>query len=251
MILVDDVEKRYGRVNALEQISFQLHPGQIVGLLGQNGAGKTTLLNILTGNLAPTTGRVLIDGQNVMTDGVTARRSLGYLPEHVPLYPEMTVREQLTFFCRIKGVAKESIAPHILDIAALSGIQDVLDRRCGNLSKGYRQRVGLAQALCGDPKALVLDEPTVGLDPVQIADFRDTLKKLKSNRLILLSSHILGDVQSVCDRILILHRGVLRKDLSLDREAQERVTLRAEIALGKDQTLAAVRRLPSVLQAEA
>ena len=168
MIEAKSLTKRFGRVEAVRDLSFRLPEGGIVGLLGQNGAGKTTTLNMLTGYYPPTAGQVLIDGHDMLADPRGCKRLIGYLPERPPLYDEMTVRDALVFCCRLKEVARSSQKAHIEDIVGLCGLEEVADRVIGNLSKGYRQRVGLAQALCGDPPVLILDEPTVGLDPKQV-----------------------------------------------------------------------------------
>lgn len=165
MIDIQNVSRRYGSVQALKNVSLRVEKGSIVGLLGQNGAGKTTLLNILTGYLAPTEGRALIEGYDTLLEPAQARRHLGYLPEQPPLYDEMTVNEYLRFASALRGVHKHAIAAHVDEVMELTGLTEMRSRMLGHLSKGYRQRAGLAQALCGDPEVLVLDEPTVGLDP--------------------------------------------------------------------------------------
>ena len=165
MIELKQVTKRYGAVEAIHDISFTAPKGQIVGLLGQNGAGKTTTLNILTGYMPPTSGQVLVDGMDMLTQARDCKRAIGYLPEKPPLYDEMTVRSYLRFVCELKEVARKAITAHVDEIMGICGLTEVAGRLIGHLSKGYRQRVGVAQALCGDPPVLVLDEPTVGLDP--------------------------------------------------------------------------------------
>lgn len=245
MIELKGVTKRYGAAEAVHDISFTLERGQVVGLLGRNGAGKTTTLNILTGYLAPTAGEVIIGGYNLAQEPRAAKQHLGYLPEVPPLYDEMTVESFLRFVCELRLVVRRDIAEHVRDIAHKTGLDDMLPRRIGNLSKGYRQRVGLAQALCGDPEVLVLDEPTAGLDPKQTAEFRELLKKLSGGRTVIFSSHILSEVQQLCDRVIILHRGRMVYDRNLTA-LQGGVKLRAAI-LGDEKTLLpALRSLHSV-----
>ncbi len=171
VIAFEGISKRYGAHRALQDVSFTLPKGQILGLLGQNGAGKTTAMNILTGCLAPSAGRVTVGGFDVLTQPRQAKRMLGYLPEQAPLYDEMSVRAYLRFACELKEVERKAVAAHVEAVAEKTGLTDVLDRKIGNLSKGYRQRVGIAQALCGAPEAIVLDEPTAGWTPARAATF--------------------------------------------------------------------------------
>jgi len=250
VIVFEDVSKRYGAHQALQGISFSVPKGQILGLLGQNGAGKTTAMNILTGCLAPSGGRVTIGGFDVLTQPRQAKRLIGYLPEQAPLYDEMTVRAYLRFACELKEVEKRAIGGHVESVAEKTGLKDVLDRKIGNLSKGYRQRVGVAQALCGAAEAIILDEPTAGLDPRQSSDLRKLIRDLAGEHTVLFSSHILSEVQSVCDRVIILHHGKIICDSALQalRRGEER--LRAVIACGEGTLLPALRQLPSVSRAE-
>ena len=235
MITLSGVGKRYGDKWAVQDLSFTARQGQVLGLLGQNGAGKTTTLNILTGYAAPTCGTVSVGGHDLLREPRAARRMLGYLPEVPPLYDEMTVRSSLHFACELKMVLPADIPAHIQDIARKTGLSDMLGRRVGNLSKGYRQRVGLAQALCGDPEVLVLDE------------FRQTLKELASGRTVLFSSHILSEVQSLCDRVIILHHGHLVCDNDLKSlQSGGCLRLRADIAGTGKALLPALRQLPGV-----
>ena len=226
LIEVQDVSKRYGTVEALKGVSFSVPRGKVLGLLGQNGAGKTTLLNIITGYLAPTQGSVLIDGNDPLLAPEAARRALGYLPEHPPLYDEMTVEEYLTFAAALRLVKPAAIAAHVREIIGKTGLGEMRERLLGHLSKGYRQRVGLAQALCGDPAVLVLDEPTVGLDPKQIIEIRALIQKLSAGRTIIFSSHILSEVRQLCDQVVILHRGQVKLDAPIGNMSGDgRVTL--------------------------
>lgn len=246
MIALEQVSKRYGIHQALENVSFQAPKGQILGLLGQNGAGKTTAMNILTGCLAPSGGTARIGGFDVLTQPREAKRLLGYLPEQTPLYDEMTVRSFLHFVSRLKEVSPQAIAKHIEQIAEKTGLVDVLDRKIGNLSKGYRQRVGVAQALCGSPEALILDEPTAGLDPRQTSEMRSLIRALAGEHTVLFSSHMLSEVQSICDRVIILHHGKIICDSELSALRCGERRLRAVIACGEGALLPALRTLKSV-----
>ena len=207
LIEVSHLTKRYGSHLALDDLSFTIPEGQIYGLLGPNGAGKSTTMNILTGCLAATSGQVRIDGVDIFEDPMAAKKHLGYLPELPPLYMDRTPEEYLRFVARAKGVG--DVPGELERVMALTQITDVKDRLIRNLSKGYRQRVGIAQAILGDPDIIILDEPTVGLDPRQITEIRELIQKLGENKTVILSSHILSEVQAVCDSILILSRGKL------------------------------------------
>ena len=207
MIEVSHLTKRYGSHLALDDLSFTIPEGQIYGLLGPNGAGKSTTMNILTGCLAATSGRVRIDGVDIFEDPMAAKKHLGYLPELPPLYMDRTPEEYLRFVARAKGIGE--VRGELERVMALTQITDVKDRLIRNLSKGYRQRVGIAQAILGDPDIIILDEPTVVLDPRQITEIRELIQKLGENKTVILSSHILSEVQAVCDSILILSRGKL------------------------------------------
>ena len=235
LIEIENVSKRYGSVRALENVSLRMEGSGIMGLLGRNGAGKTTLINILTGYLAPTEGRVLIDGHDPLLQPSDAKRRLGYLPEQPPLYDEMTVREYLCFAAALRGVAPRAIPAHVDEVMELTGLSDMRRRLLGHLSKGYRQRAGMAQALCGDPEVLVLDEPTVGLDPKQITEIRGLIRTLSRGRTILFSSHILSEVQQLCDHVVILDRGEVRLDAPLGQLCSpEDITI--EITLGASES---------------
>lgn len=211
MIEVDHLTKRYGDKFAVNDISFNVNEGEIVGLLGPNGAGKTTTMNIITGYLSSNDGKVKVAGYDVLENPIEAKRHIGYLPEQPPLYLDMTVRDYLNFIYELKGTKLKKI-PHIAEICELVKITDVYNRLIRNLSKGYKQRVGLAQALMGNPDVLILDEPTVGLDPKQIIEIRSLIKHLGKKHTVILSSHILPEVQSVCERIIIINRGRIVAD---------------------------------------
>ena len=211
MIEVKNITKKYGAQKALDDVSFSVDDGEILVFLGPNGAGKSTAMNIITGYISATSGSVLIDGKDVLEQPQQTRKNMGYLPEIPPLYEDMTVKEYLYFIYDLKKCKLPKIS-HMKDICSLIGLNDVYGRLIKNLSKGYRQRVGFAQALVGDPKILILDEPTVGLDPKQIVEIRDLIKKLGKRHTVILSSHILPEVQAVCDRIVVINRGKIVAD---------------------------------------
>ena len=207
MIEVRDLVKRYGRHLAVDHLSFTVPDGQIFGFLGPNGAGKSTTMNLMTGYLGPTEGEILVDGHSVTQEPEKAKQAIGYLPEQPPLYLDMTAEEYLEFAARLKKVPKGDRGEQTARVMELTGITGVRGRLLRNLSKGYRQRVGLAQALLGFPKVLILDEPTVGLDPQQIIEIRTLIRDLARQHTVILSSHILSEVQEVCDHLLIIHHG--------------------------------------------
>lgn len=206
MIKIEHLVKRYGDKVAVNDISFTVEEGEIVGFLGPNGAGKTTTMSMLTGCLSSTEGSAYINGINVLDNPIEAKKQIGFLPEQPPLYLEMTVREYLNFIYDLKGCTLNR-KKHIEEICNTVRIADVYDRVIRNLSKGYRQRVGIAQALVGNPKVIIFDEPTVGLDPKQIIEIRNLIKTLGKNHTVILSTHILPEVQAVCDRIIIINKG--------------------------------------------
>jgi ABC-2 type transport system ATP-binding protein len=207
VIEVQHVTKRYGRVTAVDDVSFRVEPGEILGFLGPNGAGKTTTMRILTGYMPPTDGRVTVAGYDVFTHPIEAKRRTGYLPETPPLYPDMTVREYLDFVARIKGVPGNERAARVEAVMKRAHVADMAGRHCGKLSKGYRQRVGLAQTIIHNPDVLILDEPTAGLDPKQIIETRDLIRSLAGDHTIVLSTHILPEVSQTCQRVVIINKG--------------------------------------------
>lgn len=209
MIEVNGLTKRYGAHTAVSDLSFVIEKGKVYGLLGPNGAGKSTTMNMMTGCLAMTEGTVKIGGYDIFEQPKQAKRLIGYLPEQPPLYPERTPREYLTFVARVKGIAASEVKEKVALAMEVTQISDVADRLIKNLSKGYMQRVGIAQAILGDPEVIILDEPTVGLDPRQIIEIRELIRSLGKEHTVILSSHILSEVQAVCDTILILSRGKL------------------------------------------
>lgn len=207
MIEVDGLTKYYGSVAAIEDVSFQVERGEIIGFLGPNGAGKTTTMRILTGFSPPTRGKAVIEGFDIGRDPIEVKRRVGYLPESVPLYAEMIVRRFLAYVAEVKGVGRGERRREVDRVMERCGLSVMGDRVIRNLSKGYRQRVGLAQALVGSPPVLILDEPTVGLDPKQIVEIRQMIKELATDHTVLLSTHILPEVAMICQRVLIIHEG--------------------------------------------
>ncbi|HTD46823.1 MAG TPA: ABC transporter ATP-binding protein [bacterium] len=207
MILADALSRRYGDRLAIREVSFKARPGEILGFLGPNGAGKTTTMRILTGFLAPTSGRAAVADFDVVQQPLEAKRRLGYLPETLPLYDDLTAREYLGFVARLKGVDGRKIGDAIDRAMTLCGITDVADRLVRNLSRGYRQRVGLAQAIVHDPPVLILDEPTSAMDPRQIVEIRNVIKGLRGSHTIILSTHILPEATAVCDRVIVINEG--------------------------------------------
>jgi ABC-2 type transport system ATP-binding protein len=207
VIEVQHLTKRYGPVTAVDDISFTVERGEILGFLGPNGAGKTTTMRVLTGYMPPTEGKAVVAGYDVMEQPIEAKRRTGYLPETPPLYPEMTVREYLAFVAKIKGVPRGERKARVDDMMRKTHVHDMANRHCGKLSKGYRQRVGLAQALMHNPDVLILDEPTAGLDPKQIIETRQLIRGLAGDHTIILSTHILPEVSQTCQRVVIINRG--------------------------------------------
>ena len=230
MIEVSHLTKKYGHRLAVEDVSFAVADGGICGLLGPNGAGKSTIMNILTGYLSATSGQVTVAGHPLPEEADAAKKCVGYLPEQPPLYPEMTVQEYLDFAAELKGVKKAERKEQVRSAARRTGLEKVLPRRIRSLSKGYRQRVGIAQALLGSPKLIILDEPTVGLDPAQVIEIRKLIRELGQAHTVILSSHILSEVQAVCQQVLILSKGRLAasgslQELTADGRSLEEVFL--------------------------
>lgn len=230
MIEVSHLTKQYGNHLAVDDVSFTVADGQICGLLGPNGAGKSTIMNILTGYLSATSGQVTVAGHHLPEEADAAKACVGYLPEQPPLYPEMTVQEYLTFAAELKGVKKAERKEQVCRAARRTGLEAVLPRLIRSLSKGYKQRVGIAQALLGSPRLIILDEPTVGLDPAQVIEIRKLIRELGRAHTVILSSHILSEVQAVCQQILILSKGHLAaagslEELTADGKSLEEVFL--------------------------
>ena len=253
MIEVSHLSKNYGSRPAVKDLSFTVGDGQIFGLLGPNGAGKSTIMNILTGYIAPTSGEVKVAGFSLPEQAQQAKACVGYLPEQPPLYPEMTVQEYLDFASELKGVRRAERKEQVRRAARRTGLEEVLPRLIRSLSKGYRQRVGIAQALLGSPKLIILDEPTVGLDPAQVIEIRKLIRELGKAHTVILSSHILSEVQAVCNQVLILAKGRLVAVGAPD-ELGEKLSsgscLKATV-LGNGQTvLKAVGSIPGIRKVE-
>lgn len=241
MIKVEHLTKKYGEVLALDDLSFEIEEGQVYGFLGPNGAGKSTTMNIMTGCLSATAGSVTIGGHDVFEEPDAAKRLIGYLPEQPPLYMNETPLEYLRFVGEAKGLRGAELTAQIDEVAEQAGTSGVMRRRIGDLSKGYRQRVGIAQALLGEPRVIILDEPTVGLDPIQIIEIRDLIRSLGQSHTVILSSHILSEVQAICDKILIIAHGRL---VAFDTPAklEERLAATGELSLTTDVSLDAARQ---------
>jgi ABC-2 type transport system ATP-binding protein len=249
VIEVQHLTKRYGRVTAVQDVSFRVERGEILGFLGPNGAGKTTTMRILTGFMPATEGKAIVAGFDVFEQPIEAKRRTGYLPETPPLYPDMTVVEYLDFVGKLKGVLPADRRQRVGAVMERTRIADMADRLCGKLSKGYRQRVGLAQAIIHNPDVLILDEPTAGLDPKQIIETRELIKELAGNHTIILSTHILPEVSQTCDRVVIINKGrVVAVDTPDNLTARLRgsETLYLQIDAGAADAAAVLGRLPGV-----
>jgi ABC-2 type transport system ATP-binding protein len=245
-INVQNLTKSYGPVLAVDNVSFQVQPGELVGFLGPNGAGKSTTMKILTTFLPASSGYAWLAGYDVMYQSMEVRRLIGYLPESVPLYPEMRVGEYLSYRARLKGVERTGRTKRIEYCAERCRIKEVKNRLLGTLSKGYRQRVGLADALLADPQILILDEPTSGLDPIQITETLNTIRELGGKHTVLLSTHILPEVEKVCERVMIINKGRVRFDNTLKAIAQREPTLELEVRGPADAVTKFLREQPDV-----
>lgn len=253
MIKVENLVKRYGSNFALNDVSFEIGEGEIVGLLGPNGAGKSTTMNILTGYLSSSSGKVLIDGVDILEDPIAAKRNIGFLPEQPPLYADMTVMEYLRFVYELKG-CKLDRDPHLDEIVSVVKLGEVKNRLIANLSKGNKQRVGIAQALIGDPKVLIFDEPTIGLDPKQILAVRNLLRTLAKNHTVVLSTHILAEVQAVCERVIIINKGVIIADHRTEeivKAIEDDYRYRVKICGPSKEVVAALSKINGVKSVEA
>jgi ABC-2 type transport system ATP-binding protein len=253
LIEVENLTKRYGQLVAVEKLNFTVNQGEILGFLGPNGAGKSTTMNIITGYISATEGNVRVDGHDVLEEPEEVKKRLGYLPESPPLYLDMTVTEYLDFVANIKKVNKKAKKESMEKIMALIKIDDVSGRLIKNLSKGYQQRVALAQALIGNPPVLILDEPTIGLDPKQIIEIRNLIKGLGKEHTIILSSHILPEVTAVCERVIIIHKGNIVagdtiENLSRSLRGSHRLSIR--VAGPEAQILRKILGLPQVKKVE-
>ncbi len=252
MIEVQNLSKRYGPVTAVDGVTFSVGAGEILGFLGPNGAGKTTTMRIITGYMPASDGKVLVAGLDVFEQPLQAKRRTGYLPEAPPLYPDMTVREYLTFVARIKGVASREAKSRIDEVMKRTWITDMANRHCSKLSKGYRQRVGLAQAIIHNPDVLVLDEPTAGLDPKQIIETRQLIRELGGSHTIILSTHILPEVSQTCERVVIINKGrVVAVDTpeNLTARLSGAVSIYIQVAGPADEVQRTLQEVPGVTQA--
>ncbi len=252
MIKAENLVKRYGTNYALNDVSFEIGEGEIVGLLGPNGAGKSTAMNILTGFLSATSGSAYVGGINILEDPINAKKLIGFLPEQPPVYPEMTVLEFLNFVYELKGTTLEK-EPHINEILSVVKLTDVKNRLIKNLSKGYKQRVGIAQALIGDPKVVIFDEPSVGLDPKQILEVRNLIRTLGKRHTVILSTHILAEVQAVCERVIIINKGKIIADAKtgeITKTIEDGYAYEAKIIGPQKDVISAIKKLPGVKSAE-
>ena len=252
MIKIEHLVKNYGNNCAVDDISFEINKGEIVGLLGPNGAGKSTTMNILTGYLSATSGVVEIGGSSVLDDPIGIKKHIGYLPEQPPLYTDMTVEEYLNFTYELKGCTLNR-EKHLEEICSVVKINDVYKKIIGHLSKGYRQRVGIAQALVGNPEVIIFDEPTVGLDPKQIIEIRNLIRTLGTKHTVILSTHILQEVQAVCDRIIIINKGKIVADEltgNITRAVQSNRRFNVKICGPARDVLAMLKEKPGIVYAE-
>jgi ABC-2 type transport system ATP-binding protein len=252
MIEVNQLTKRYAANTAVRDLTFSVDAGTVCGFIGPNGAGKSTTLNMLTGCLEPTSGKISINGFDLMDDPIRARRCIGYLPEQPPLYPDMTPYEYLRFVAEARGVKRSEADVQVRWAISAVQIKQMSNRLIGHLSKGYRQRVGIAQAILGDPEVIILDEPMDGLDPSQIVEMRALIRELGQKHTVLLSSHILSEVSEICDRVLIISRGVLVADDSPDalgRRMAQASTLQLRVKATEEQTRACLSGIPGITRA--
>ncbi len=253
IIKVDHLVKRYGTNYALDDISFEIGEGEIVGLLGPNGAGKSTTMNILTGYLSTTSGGAYVNDINILDDPIEAKKLIGFLPEQPPVYPDMTVMEYLNFVYELKGCTLDR-EEHLGEIISVVRLVDVKNRLIKNLSKGYKQRVGIAQALVGDPKVIIFDEPTVGLDPKQILEVRNLIRTLGKRHTVILSTHILAEVQAVCERIIIINKGKIIADERTDnltKTIEDGYRYQVKICGPQKEVKASIEKLQGVKAVEA
>lgn len=249
MIKVENLTKRYAGVTAINSLNFEVEKGEIVGFLGPNGAGKSTTMKILTGYLPATSGTASIAGFDVFEQSIEARKRLGYLPENTPLYTDMRVGEYLRYRANLKGVPGRKVKQSVGDVLELCNLREVERKLIGALSKGYRQRVGLADALVHDPELLILDEPTIGLDPNQIRQVRELIKNLGGKRTVLISTHILPEVEIMCSRVIVIHKGRIRASDTADNLLKNQRTagsMRIEAKTGSDNAVADLQKLPGV-----
>jgi ABC-2 type transport system ATP-binding protein len=253
MIEAIQLTKEFGAIRAIEDVTFTVPKGRIAGFLGPNGAGKTTTMRILTGIFPPSRGRARISGFDTLEQPIEARRRLGYFPENAPHYPDVTVESYLHFVGRLKGFGRPERRREVGDVLESCGLRQVSRRLVGKLSKGYRQRVGLAQALLGRPEVLILDEPTVGLDPEQVSEIRSLIASFRGDRTILLSSHILSEVSVLCEEIIVIHKGrVLAQDSPprLAERLRPSLRVRVKVEAPREELIAMIRQVPGVVYAD-
>jgi ABC-2 type transport system ATP-binding protein len=249
MIDVQEVNKSYGHVQALKDVSFHVGAGEIIGLLGPNGAGKTTMMKILTGYLQPTGGTALVDGVDVVSHPLQVQERIGYLPENAPLYPELSVQRYLQMIADLRRIPREEQAALLSSAVRATGLENHLARPIGQLSKGYRQRVGLAQAILHRPRLLILDEPTIGLDPTQIVEVRRLIRRLAEQSTVMLSTHILSEVEAICDRVIILLNGEVRANARI-AELEESAGIVLQLDTGAPDAETALHALDGVSHVE-
>ena len=250
MIEIQNLTKHFGHIKAVENISFTVNKGEILGFLGPNGAGKTTTMRVLTGYFPPTNGKVRVAGYDITETPMEVKKRIGYLPENVSLYTDMRVRDYLKFVGQVKKIKKRALKGNVANVIEHCGLESVQNRIIGKLSKGYRQRVGLAQALLHDPEVLILDEPTVGLDPKQIVDIRKLIKDLGGERTVILSTHILPEVQMICERVIIINEGkiaAIDTPDNLNRQLSKQMTLSMEIEGDPQKVVAVLEKIDGVI----
>lgn len=253
MIVVKNITKSFGRIKAVDDISFEVKAGEVVGFLGPNGAGKSTTMRMITGFIFPTSGHIMIGDIDVISSSVMAQKKTGYLPESVALYPDMVVFDLLTFMGQMRGLSRSYLKERLNAVTAQCQIKEAIERKIGDLSKGYRQRVGLAQALLHDPDVLILDEPTVGLDPNQIIEIRELIKQIGKTKTILLSTHILSEVSATCGRVIIINKGKIVAQgtpESLVSELRAKTTYRVSVRGDLDSVKSRFKTLPEFLDVE-
>ena len=251
MIEINNLQKTFGQIKALDDVSFQVKKGEVLGFLGPNGAGKTTTMKLITGFYEPTAGTITVDGQDVVKNSLATRRKIGYLPETVPLYDDMKVFEYLKFVAEIRDLQPDKFLPRLREVVEKCGLQKVVGKNIDELSKGYRQRVGLAQAIMHDPEILILDEPTTGLDPNQIIEIRELIKKIGEEKTVLFSTHILAEAQATCDRVVIINKGeIVGEGKPEDLMAQFGGSQEFYLKVKADETkvLAILRALPGLTE---
>ena len=245
-VKVENLSRRYGETLAVNQVNFECHKGEVLGFLGPNGAGKSTSMQMITGNLAPTTGQITINGFDLIDQPIEAKSCIGYLPEHPPLYRDLTVDEYLTYCARLHQIARAQIKTALDDAKQHCGLEQVGRRLIGNLSKGYQQRVGIAQAIIHQPPVVILDEPTVGLDPIQIREIRHLIKSLGKDRSVILSTHILPEVQATCDRVQIIRSGELIYHSSIEELNQHGQSNLVKVAFKHPPAADTLKKIPGL-----